>query len=286
VREGRSFDANDVAGGEPVAIVNQTLADQQYGGHAAGKAIVVNDYSGYAAGKAFADDPTMHPVTARIIGVVGDTRQFGPLDGEKRGFLYLPLVQMPEHILRVFRSFQPLRFALRVQGDPNRYRRAIHAAVAAVAPEQPIANVSTMDDIVRATTGDTRRDLFLIGLFALLALGLAAAGMYAVMTVAVTARRREFGVRMALGAPPLGMARLVLRGALRQIVIGLLLGVGITLALSRVLGAVLEEIGRTVFDPFALAGVCAVLALAGLLACLLPAVRAARVPPMHALRGE
>jgi ABC-type lipoprotein release transport system permease subunit len=91
---------------------------------------------------------------------------------------------------------------------------------------------------------------------------------------------------MALGAPPLGMARLVLRGALRQIVIGLLLGVGITLALSRVLGAVLEEIGRTVFDPFALAGVCAVLALAGLLACLLPAVRAARVPPMHALRGE
>ncbi|NMW25618.1 permease, partial [Rhodanobacter denitrificans] len=185
VREGRSFDATDVAGGEPVAIVNQTLADRQYDGHAVGKEIVVNDYSGYPAGKAMADDPAMHPVTARIIGVVGDTRQFGPLDSMKRGFLYLPLAQMPEHIVHAFRSFQPLRFALRVQGDPNRYRQAAHAAVAAVAPEQPIATVSTMDDIVRATTDDTRRDLFLIGLFALVALGLAAAGMYAVMTVAV-----------------------------------------------------------------------------------------------------
>lgn len=286
VREGRAFEATDVAGSEPVAIVNRTLAEQQYGGHAVGKEIVVNDYSGYVAGKAMADDPGMRPVTARIVGVVGDTRQFGPLDGYKRGFLYLPLAQVPEHIVRVFRSYQPLRFALHVQGDPNHYRRAAHAAVAAVAPEQPIANLSTMDDVVRATTGDTRRDLFLIGLFALLALGLAATGMYAVMTVAVTARQREFGVRMALGAPPAGMVRLVLRGGIGQVAIGMLLGVGITLALSRVLGAVLEEIGRSVLDPFALAGVCAVLAVAGLLACLLPALRAARVPPMHALRGE
>ncbi|UGB38550.1 ADOP family duplicated permease [Frateuria soli] len=286
VHEGRAFDASDVSGGDPVAIVNQTLAEQEYGDHAVGKQIVVNDYSGYAAGKATADRPDMRPVTARIVGVVGDTRQFGPLDGRKRGFLYLPVGQVPEHILRVFRSYHPLRFALRVQGDPNDYRRAVHAAVAAVAPDQPIASVSTMDDVVRATTGDTRRDLFLIGLFALLALGLAAAGMYAVMTVAVTARQREFGVRMALGAPPARMARLVLRGGAGQIAIGMLLGVAITLALSRVLGAVLEDIGRTVMDPLALAGVCVVLAMAGLLACLLPALRAARVPPMHALRGE
>lgn len=286
VREGRAFGATDVAGGDPVAIVNQTLAEQQYGGRAVGREIVVNDYSGYAAGKAMADRPDMRPVTARIVGVVGDTRQFGPLDGRKRGFLYLPMAQVPEHILRVFRSYHPLRFALRVQGDPNGFRRAAHAAVAAVAPDQPIASLWTMDDVVRSTTGDTRRDLFLIGLFAMLALGLAAAGMYAVMTVAVTARQREFGVRMALGAPPAGMVRLVLRGGLGQIAIGMLLGVGITLALSRVLGAVLEEIGRTVLDPFALAGVCAVLALAGLLACLLPALRAARTAPMRALRGD
>lgn len=286
VREGRTFDATDTAGSEPVAIVNRTLAERGYGGQALGKGIVVNDYSGYAAGKALPGNAGPRPVTARIVGVVGDTRQFGPLDSQKRSFVYLPLVQMPEHIVRVFRSFQPLRFALRVRGDPDSYRQAVHAAVAEVAPEQPIANLQTMAGIVHATTDDTRRNLFLVGLFALLALGLAAAGMYAVMTVAVTARQREFGVRMALGASSLGMVRMVLQGGLWQIAIGLLVGLGITLALSQVLGAVLEEIDRSVFDPLAMLGVCMVLALAGLLACLVPALRAARVPPMHALRGE
>ena len=286
VTEGRAFDATDTAGSEQVAIVNRTLAEREYAGHALGKTIVVNDYSGYAASKAQPAGGGFRPVNARIVGVVGDTRQFGPLDSQKRAFLYLPLAQMPEHIIRVFRSFQPLRFALRVQGEPDAYRQAVHAAVADVAPEQPIANLRTMAEIVHATTDDTRRNLLLVGLFALLALGLAAAGMYAVMTVAVTERQREFGVRMALGASSLGVVRMVLRGGLRQIAIGLLLGTGITLALSRVLGAVLEDIGRSVFDPFAMLGVCAVLALAGLLACLVPALRAAHVPPMHALRGE
>jgi len=266
--------------------VNRTLADHEYGGDALGKEVVVNDYSGYVVGKKLPDDPSFRPVTARIVGVVGDTRQFGPLDDRQRSFLYLPFAQMPEHILRVFRSFEPLRFALRVQGNPDSYRRAVHAAVAEVAPEQPIANLATMAEIVRATTDDTRRILFLVGTFALLALGLAAAGMYAVMTVAVATRQREFGVRMALGAQPLGMVRLVLQAGGRQIAVGLVLGVAIALALSRMLGAVLQEIGRSVFDPFVLVGVCAVLAVAGLLACLLPALRAARVAPMRALRGE
>jgi len=286
VREGRSFGTTDTAGSEPVAIVNRTLAEREYGGHALGKEVVVNDYSGYAVGKVMASDPASRPVTARIVGVVGDTRQYGPLDDRKRSFLYLPFAQMPEHILRVFRSFEPLRFALRVRGDPDGYRQAVHAAVAEVAPEQPIANLATMAEIVRTTTDDTRRILFLVGTFALLALGLAAAGMYAVMTVAVAARQREFGVRMALGAPPSGMLRLVLRAGGRQIAVGLLLGVAITLALSRMLGAVLQEIDRGVFDPLVLVGVCAVLVVAGLLACLLPALRAARVAPMRALRGE
>jgi predicted permease len=286
IRQGRAFGPEDTTGGEPVAIVNRTLAGQAYGGHALGKAIVVNDYSGYPVGKAIAGDAAFRPVTARIVGVVDDTRQFGPLDDYPRPFVYLPLAQVPAHILQVFRSFQPLRFALRVQGDPDTYRKAVHAAVAEVAPQQPIANLRTMDAVVRATTDDTRRDLFLIGLFALLALGLAAAGMYAVMTVAVEARQREFAVRLALGAPPLRMVGLVLRGGLRQIAIGLLLGAGIALALSQMLRAVLQEIGRSAFDPFALAGVCAVLAAAGLLACAGPAVRAARTAPMHALRGD
>src|SRR5699024_8166793 len=116
---------------------------------------------------------------------------------------------------------------------------------------------------------------------------LAAAGMYAVMATAVAAREREFGVRTALGASPLRLMRLVLRGGLLQIVVGLVLGVVAALVLSRFVRTVVHQVGhQSSFDPWAVGGVCLTLVAAGLLACLLPAVRAARVQPMHALRGE
>lgn len=107
------------------------------------------------------------------------------------------------------------------------------------------------------------------------------------MAVAVAAREREFGVRSALGASPLRLTGRVLRGGVLQIVVGLVLGVLLTLALSSVLRAVMEQIDRShVFDPLTIVGVCVVLAIAGLLACLIPALRAGRVHPMRALRGE
>ncbi len=144
-----------------------------------------------------------------------------------------------------------------------------------------------MRTVVHATTAPVRLNLLLVGIFATLALLLAAAGMYAVMAVAVAAREREFGVRSALGASPTRLTRMVLRGGLLQIVVGLVLGVILALALSGVLRAVMEQIDRSrVFDPLAILGVCAVLTVAGLLACLIPAMRAGRVQPMHALRGE
>jgi putative ABC transport system permease protein len=112
--------------------------------------------------------------------------------------------------------------------------------------------------------------------------------LYAVMAVAVAAREREFGVRMALGAAPRRLLGLVLRGGLGQIVAGLAIGVAIALGASRALAVLLMTLlGRSnAFDPVVLLGVCMVLAAAGLLACLLPALRAGRVHPMRALRGE
>jgi ABC-type antimicrobial peptide transport system permease subunit len=217
--------------------------------------------------------------------VVGDTNQFGPLE-EQPEVLYVPLAQMTDNAMAIFRSFEPMRFALRGHGDPNAWRDALGKAVAEVAPNQPIANVRTMQGIVRSTTADMRLNLLLVGIFAALALLLAAAGMYAVMAVAVAAREREFGVRTALGAAPSRLVRLVLRGGLVQIAIGLALGVGLALLLSGVLRAVLQDIDRSTVDPVALGGVCVLLAIAGLLACLLPALRAGRVHPMRALRGE
>lgn len=270
--EGRLFTRQDVRGGERVVVVDQALADHYYGGHALGQML----YQGQGAGA----------WSARIVGVVNDTFQTGALDGRYE-IVYVPLAQITDQALSIFRGFEPMRFALKVRGDPYRYREAAHLAVASVAPDQPIANLRSMRDVVAGTTAKLRLNLLLVGIFASLSLLLAVAGMYAVMAVAVAAREREFGVRVALGAAPLRLMRLVLGGGLMQIGIGLALGIVLALALSGLLRAVLEQLNRSsAFDPVAVAGVCVLLALAGLLACLLPALRAARVQPMRALRGE
>ncbi|MEW9572161.1 ABC transporter permease [Rhodanobacter sp. Si-c] len=270
VLRGRAFTRDDVRGGEQVAVVNRTLAEQLYGGHALGEMIQEDD------GR-----------SARIVGIVADTRQSGPLQPAP-GIVYVPLAQIPDSDLDFIRYFMPMRFVLRGHGDPGQWRTAVRAAVAQVAPNQPISGFRTMDRIVRSTTAATHRTLLLVGAFAALALLLAMAGMYAVMAVAVAAREREFGVRMALGAAPARLMWQVLRSGIVQIAIGLTVGIAIVLGVSRWLAQLLVPLSGfdSTFDPVALGGVCVVLAVAGLLACLLPALRASRVAPMRALRGE
>ncbi len=274
VHAGRNFTRDDVRGGTPVAIVSQGLADKYYGGQALGRTVRVGMDN--------------HPdVLARIVGVVGDTWPRGPLH-PKQPVVYLPLAQMPESVLAILREFEALRFVVRGHGNPSDWRADVRRAVAEVAPNQPIAELRTMRSIVESTTADVRLNLRLIGIFAALALMLAAAGLYAVMAVAVAAREREFGVRLALGAAPARLLRLVLRGGLLQVALGLAIGVAATLGVSHALSAVLMGLlGRAnAFDPAVALGVGAVLVLAGLLACLIPAMRAGRVQPMDALRGE
>jgi putative ABC transport system permease protein len=274
LREGRDFGLADAAGNERVVMVSQDLADTYYDGHAVGKMIDVPREGGGAW-------------SLRIVGVVGATYQRGPLQ-PLQPVLYIPLAQMPESSMTIIRDMEPLRFALRGHGNPMNWQAGVRDALAQVAPEQPIANLRDMRGIVRQTTQNARLSLWLIGLFAALALLLAAAGLYAVMAVAVAAREREFGVRMALGAAPRRLLGLVLRGGLIQIVAGLAIGVAIALGASHAVAVLLMTLlGRSdVFDPAVVVGVCTVLAAAGVLACLLPALRAGRVHPMRALRGE
>ena len=275
LHQGRAFAATDVRGGEPVAIVNRTLADRWYGGHALGKLIQRGEGPGM--------------VSARIVGVVNDTYQLGPLHPRSRQpILFRPLAQVSEDALRAFRSFEPLRFALAVHGDPGSFRQAMQQAVAQVAPGQPMDNVRLMTQVVRSTTSDTRLQLWLTGLFAGLALLLAAAGLYAVMAVAVAARAHEFGVRQALGAAPTGLAWQVLRGGVAQVAIGLGLGLALTFFLGESLRMLMLALGmdRSMFDVPVLAIVGLVLLGIGALASLVPAIRAGRVSPMQALRGE
>lgn len=273
MREGRVFNQRDVRGGEAVAIVNRVLADHEYGGHAMGKIIDV-----------FPDPGTVH---ARIVGVVDNTSQYGPL-GPQPPILYLPLAQTPDQVIQAFRSFEPIRFAIRVHGDPSAYRKTMREAVAQVAPTQPISNLRTLASLVHGTTADARLDLLLIGVFAVLAMALASAGLYAVMAVSVAAREHEIGVRMALGSPPSRLLVWVLRGGAFQIVIGLVIGVALTLGAAQPWRKLMfDTLGSdNAFDPWTLLAVAGLLLVAGLLACLLPALRAVRVQPMQALKGE
>jgi predicted permease len=276
MREGRAFAAADSQGGEHVAIVNQSLADSMFAGHALGQII---EYTSPLPGGGGQSSST------RIIGVVGTIGAFGPL-GDIDDMMYVPLAQMPDGLLDLYRDTNPLRFAMRMHGNPESYRAALAQAVAAVAPDQPIANVRSMQRIVHDTSDGARLNLLLIGIFAALALVLAAVGMYAVVAVAVATREREFGVRLALGATPLTLARLVLTSGLLQVAGGLVLGLVLAVALAGVLRSVLMQINRSVFDLPVVLTVCVVLLLAGMLACLVPAWRAGRVHPMRALRGE
>lgn len=274
LQEGRYFTRNDARGGERVAIISHDMAETRYEGHALGEYLDVEGR----------DNAVWR---TRIVGVVGDTWQHGPLQ-PKQPVLYVPLAQMPAPMLAIFRHFEPLRFVLHGRGNPNTWRADVRAAVNEIAPDQPIANLRTMRSIVHATTSDARLNLLLIGVFATLALLLAAAGLYAVMAVAVTAREREFGVRTALGASPSLLVRLVLRGGLLQVSLGLMVGVAFAVAVGNTLSNLLADLlgQHHAVDPVAMVSVCLILAAAGLAACLIPALRAARVQPMHALRGE
>ncbi|MFC3655516.1 FtsX-like permease family protein [Xanthomonas hyacinthi] len=269
---GRGIGVGDVAGAEKVCVVNAAFATRYLHGDALGKVVTLDDDGGN------------NRVPMRVVGVVGDVRQDGP-GVAAAAMVYQPLAQMSEPMWQILRSFGPLTYGVRLHaGALGADERALRAAIGEVAPQQPIADLQSMNALVATTTGEQKLNLLLVGLFAALALLLAAVGLYAVMAVAVAARQHEFGVRAALGAPPARLRRQVLREAGLQIGIGLLLGLGVAMALSRLLQRFLFEV--RVADPLAIGAVLLVLAAAGLLAALAPAQRAARVPPMQALRAE
>ena len=272
---GRTFDGSDREGGEPVLLVNQAFARQFLGVEGEAVGSVLDRSVQMPAGDA------THSL--RVVGVVGDTRQHGP-EHAPPPMVYVPFAQLPDMLVQLLRGFMPLRFALQVSGDPSAYFTAIRDAVAEVAPGQPLANLAPVSDLVQASTSGTRLSLLLIGSFAGLSLALSVVGLYAVVAVAAAHRRREFGVRSALGSSRGRLFRLVLGDGLRQVLIGLALGLALSIAAARALGSLLAGLG--VADPLVWVAVAGVLLMAALFACLLPAIRAARVAPASALRSQ
>jgi len=169
-------------------------------------------------------------------------------------------------------------------GEPLAIVPAVKAAIARIDKDQPLTRIRTMDEVAAAATSQPRFRAELVGLFAVLALILAAVGIFGVLAFSVGQRAREFGIRVALGARSPDVLRLVLGGALKMTGAGVAIGLLAAAGLTRLLGTLLFAVEPT--DPITFVGTAAVLGTAALIACALPAWRATRLDPAIILRSE
>ncbi len=207
-----------------------------------------------------------------IVGIVGDIRQHA-LEIDPDATMYLPTL-----------AIEQTNLVLRTAGDPTSIIGAVRKEVMAIDRDQPIASVRPMERLMYESVAQPRFRTFLIGLFAALALLLAAVGIYGVISQMVAQRTHEIGIRLALGAQTRDVLSSVLRHGMSLAIIGIAIGVAGALALTRLMGSLLFEVSAT--DPMTFAGVAVLHALVALLACYIPARRAAKVDPVVALRYE
>jgi putative ABC transport system permease protein len=259
---GRFFGEGDVRNAPPVALVNQVFAQREFPtGNPIGEKIKIN----WGAESAWRE----------IIGIVGDTRD-ASLQKDAQPQFYVPMDQS---------SVSPsVAFLLRTSGDPLAIVGSVRAAAASVDQNQPISSIDTLAELYSGQIAEPRFEAWLIGVFSLLALALAAVGLYAVMAYSVSERTHEIGVRMAIGAEAGNVVALVARQGIALVAAGLVIGIAAALILSRVLATLLFGIQPN--DPATVAQAAALLAVAGLAACWMPVRRATRIDPLIALRYE
>jgi putative ABC transport system permease protein len=258
---GRDFSDSDRSGSEAVAIVNSTLARRYFGSQdPLGKVLQLGEAS--------------HPERWRVVGVAADVRAFGPEEAPHAD-LYRPLAQVP---------FPLLSFVIRTPGDPGALLNAAKQAVWNVDKDQPVFDAIPLSLLAGQSVALRRTSTIILTAFAVLALLLAAVGLYGVMAYSVAQRTHEIGIRMALGARHADVLRLIVRSAMQLVLIGEAGGVLAALLLARTASGLLYQVSST--DPANLAIATGVLSLVAVIASYLPARRAARVDPMVALRYE
>jgi putative ABC transport system permease protein len=256
VLAGRTYTPDDL--GKPYIIVNQTLARTYWPGES-------------AVGKRFISGPWgPNPTWSTVIGVVGDVKQFG-LDAERTNDVY-------------FLWYGGSYLIIRTSGDPLALSSAVRREIHALDPSTPVSDFRSMQQVLDATSASRRFTTLLLSIFAAVAVALALIGIYGVMSWTVAQRRREIGVRMALGADGPSIFRLILARGVTLSAIGLAIGLAVTLALSRVLGSLLFEISP--HDPWILSGVSLLMIAVAAAACYGPARRATEVDPLDTLRSE
>jgi putative ABC transport system permease protein len=261
VLRGRTYSAQEATEERHVAVVSEALARKYFPGEdPLGRSIVV--------------DMKLKPEPTEIIGVVGDVKHQG-LEEEPKPTVYWPPPEL---------TYSTMTLVVRAQGDPAALAAAARREIQSIDPEQPVADVRTMRQLLAESVGRARFSAWLLGLFAVVALVLAGVGLYGVVSYAVAQRTHEIGLRVALGAQRRDILRLVLGDGMLLVAAGLCAGLLGALALTRLMSSLLYGVSAT--DPLTYAGIALLLAAVALLACLVPARRATKVDPMVALRYE
>jgi predicted permease len=261
LRKGRDFTEQDRKDAPQVVIINEALAHQLFGSRdPIGERLNLGD--------------SKKPDLREIVGVVGDIHAFG-LEEKVRGTLFRPLAQDPVTVVA---------FVVRTSGPPSGLTSSVKQAIWSVDQDQPIYKIVGLDQLANESLALRRVSSILLGAFSALALLLAGLGIYGVMAFSVAQRTHEIGVRMALGAQPGSVLKMMAAYWMRIVIEGMAMGLAGALALSRVLASQLYGLKPT--DALTFFSTSAVLAFSALVACYVPARRAMRVDPMVALRYE
>jgi len=209
-----------------------------------------------------------------IVGIAEDVRYFGLTEAPLPS-LYFPVAQAP---------FRRMSFTIRTAGDPMGLAPAIRGEIVSMDPTVPIARIETMERVLSSSMASDRFSMLLLALFAVIALVLASVGIYGVTSYSISQRTAEMGIRMAVGANPSDVVKLVMVSGAKLALSGVVLGLIGAAALSRIMASQLYAVGAT--DPLTFAGVALVLAVVALAATFVPALRAARIDPVLAIQGE
>jgi len=263
LQTGRTFTREDGEGTTPVVVINETMARRFWpAGDAIGKRVKWGGWPG---------DQWLS-----IIGIVADVK-VSSLEAEVNPAIYMPLFQIP-------RAWSAVAYVVRAAGDPTALIPSLRREITAVDAELPVYNIRTMEQVLAESVTQRRFSMLLLGLFAAVALLLAAIGLYGVMSYSVTQRTQEIGIRMALGANTRDVLKLVVGQGMLLALIGVMIGLGLAFGLTRFLTGLLFGVSPT--DPLTFAVIALLLTVVALVACSLPARRAMKVDPMIALRYE
>jgi predicted permease len=266
VVEGRPFRAGDAAAAPLVALINETMANVFWPDE---------DPIGRRVGPAWGSRPMY-----TIVGIVKDVKQ-GGVDQPTGTELYFHHPQDPDETGGPDRS---MYVVMRTSVDPSSVVGAARAAVARLDATLPLANLATMEDVVWGSVARNRFLTLLLGIFAAIALALAAVGTYGVMSYNVAEQYREIGIRMAIGAQSGDVLRHIIGAGLKSAAIGVVLGIGGALALTRLMGSIVYGVGTR--DPATFVAAPVVMVLVAVVASYVPALRATRVDPVDVIRVE